>query len=82
VIGAAVGGIPELVDHHVTGLLVPAGSGAAGLADAVRFLASDGDRRRAMGRAARERFERDLTAAAWAERLRKVYLSSLPRRTS
>jgi glycosyltransferase involved in cell wall biosynthesis len=79
VIGAAVGGIPELVDHHVTGLLVPPGSGAAGLADAVRLLASDGDRRRAMGRAARARFERDLTAAAWAERLRKVYLSSLPR---
>jgi starch synthase len=68
VVGAAVGGIPEIVVHGETGLLVPfdaEGGGSAeprdperfsrDLAAAINELMRDDDRRQAMGKAARER---------------------------
>jgi glycosyltransferase involved in cell wall biosynthesis len=57
VISTTVGAIPELVVHGETGLLVPPESPAA-LLDAIRTLAKDPERRRAMGRAGRLRVER------------------------
>lgn len=57
VISTTVGAIPELVIHGETGLLVPAKSPDA-LMDAIRTLANDPERRRAMGRAGRARVER------------------------
>jgi starch synthase len=56
VVASAVGGIPEVVDDGITGLLVPLGDDfAAGFAARVNELLGDPDRARAMGRAGRER---------------------------
>jgi glycosyltransferase involved in cell wall biosynthesis len=50
------GGIPELIDHGTTGLLVPAGDAEA-LAGAMQTLSDDPVRARRMGAAARRRVE-------------------------
>jgi len=54
VVASRVGGIPEVVDDGVTGLLVPPDDPAA-LADALNLLLRDPGRAEAMGRAGRER---------------------------
>lgn len=55
VIASRVGGLPEVVEHGVSGLLVEPGDAAA-LADALERLS--GERLQAMGAAGRLRFER------------------------
>ena len=62
VVATAVGGTPEVVDHGVTGLLVPRRDPEA-LAKAVTELLLDRARRERMGRAAAER-----AASAFSER--------------
>jgi len=54
VITTAIGGIPDIVEHGVTGYLLSPGD-AHGLADAVRHLVMDADARRAFSMAARRR---------------------------
>ncbi|MBI2843799.1 MAG: glycosyltransferase family 4 protein [Armatimonadetes bacterium] len=54
VVASRVGGLPELVEHGVTGLLVEPGNPAE-LADALIELIDDPDARNRMGRAGRER---------------------------
>ena len=54
VVGTAIGGIPEVVEHGTTGLLYPLGDVDAMAAGAIALL-SDPVRHRAMARAARER---------------------------
>ena len=54
VIGSAVGGLTDIVDDGVTGLLVAPGDATA-LADAIASLCADRDRLEAMGRAGRAR---------------------------
>ena len=54
VVASRVGGIPEVVDAGVTGLLVPPDDPAS-LADALNLLLRDPGRAEAMGRAGRER---------------------------
>ena len=54
VVASRVGGIPEVVEHGRTGLLVPPGDAGA-LARAVDSLLADASGRRAMARAARQR---------------------------
>jgi starch synthase len=54
VVASRVGGIPEVVDDGVTGLLVPPEDPSA-LADAMNLLLRDPGRADAMGRAGRER---------------------------
>ena len=54
VVASRVGGIPEVVDGGVTGLLVPPDDPAS-LADALNILIRDPGRADAMGRAGRER---------------------------
>ncbi|MEA2350489.1 MAG: hypothetical protein QOG86_1430, partial [Thermoleophilaceae bacterium] len=54
VVATRVGGLPDLIDEVVHGLLVPAGDGDA-LAAALAELLRDPERRRAMGGRARER---------------------------
>ncbi len=52
VVASRVGGIPEIVEHGTTGLLVAAGEPDE-LAAAIRRIAEDPDLRRKMGEAAR-----------------------------
>jgi glycosyltransferase involved in cell wall biosynthesis len=56
VVATRVGGLPEVVDEGVTGLLVPPADPAA-LADAMVAIGSDPDRCDRMGRAGRRRAE-------------------------
>jgi len=52
VVATAVGGVPELVEHQVTGMIVPPGNGGA-LAQAFTELAQNPALRRQLGAAAR-----------------------------
>ena len=83
VVASAVGGIPEVVDDGVTGLLVPYDAAdpaafEAGLADAVGELAADPDRASEMGRAGRERAVAEFGWDAVAAHTVDVYRSVLP----
>ncbi|HEX6373494.1 MAG TPA: glycosyltransferase family 4 protein [Longimicrobium sp.] len=64
VVGTRVAGVPEQVADGETGVLVEPGDPAA-LADAMEALLGDPDRRRAMGRAGRERVARLFSTAAY-----------------
>jgi glycosyltransferase involved in cell wall biosynthesis len=75
VVATCVGGIPEIVEDGVTGLLVPPREPEA-LAGAILALASDPDRRRAMGERAWERV-RDFSADRTEEETRRVYLEAI-----
>ena len=76
-VATAVGGIPELVEQRVTGLLTPPGDAAA-FADAVQDLIENPARAATMGQAARRRAETkfslsrqvDELLALWSEILR------------
>jgi glycosyltransferase involved in cell wall biosynthesis len=57
IVATQVGGVPELVEDGITGLLAPAGDDAS-LADCVLRLARDPQFCRQMGRLARERAQR------------------------
>lgn len=70
IVSERVGGVPEYVTRECAHL-TPPGDGAA-LADAIRALAQDPARRRAMGAAARSRAE-ELSWPRVAERMQAVY---------
>lgn len=72
IVATRVGGIPELVGDEAA-VLVPAPPSPEPLADALHALLTDPDRRARLGAAGRARFERELSATAWARRLRAVY---------
>jgi glycosyltransferase involved in cell wall biosynthesis len=66
VISTTAGGIPEVVEHGVTGLLVPPGDAQA-LADAMRGLIDDADLRARMGEAGRALYLAKFTDTAMAD---------------
>lgn len=66
------GGIPEIVRHGVTGLLVPMGDANA-LAEAIIQLLSDPEQARAMGQAGRQRVLDHFTIGHTAARVEAVY---------
>lgn len=66
VVASRVASLPEIVEHGVTGLLVPPNDAAA-LREAVRDLLADPPRRMAMGRAAQQRVTDRFTWARAAE---------------
>ncbi|MBI2203751.1 MAG: glycogen synthase [Candidatus Rokubacteria bacterium] len=72
VVASAVGGILEVVDDGVTGLLVPPAR-PDDLAGAIRKLLDDPDRARAMGQAGRKRVEDKFSWASVAERTEHTY---------
>lgn len=72
VIASEVGGIPEWLEHGVSGLLVPPGSAQA-LAEAARQLEADPEAARAMGLRGKERVARDFTAEKTIEALIRIY---------
>jgi N-acetyl-alpha-D-glucosaminyl L-malate synthase BshA len=72
VVGAAIGGIPEVVENGVTGLLYPVGDVDAMAAGAIALL-SDPERHRELGRAARRRAVATFAEAAVVRRYRELY---------
>jgi glycosyltransferase involved in cell wall biosynthesis len=79
VIATDVGGIPELVAHGRTGLLVPPGDAAA-LATALLQLMAAPDRAAALGRAARAEVERRFSFETMVSRFEHIYLAELAAR--
>ena len=73
VIGTRVGGIPEVIEDKVTGLLVGRGD-QAGMADAILRLAGDPALREQFGKAGRERAERMFDLKKNIEPLVKLYV--------
>lgn len=72
VVAANGGGVPEVVEAGVTGLLAEPGDWRA-VADAVLRLLSDPQQAQAMGRAGRERAERLFEVGAYATKLQLLY---------
>lgn len=68
VVSTRVSGIPELIEHEVSGLLVDAGDAPA-LADALQRLLGDADLRRRLGQAARVRVAAEFDAGIEARKL-------------
>jgi glycosyltransferase involved in cell wall biosynthesis len=79
VLASSVGGIPEIVENGVTGLLCDPDAPEQVVA-AVRELASDGALRERLGRAARERIEREYTWATIGPRYAALYKELLGER--
>jgi len=73
VVATAVGGVPEIVDHDLTGLLVDAPPRADAFAAALEPLLADAELRRRLGVAGRARFARRFTVERWANRMRALY---------
>lgn len=76
VVASAVAGIVEEVEDGRTGLLVPPADPQS-LASAIASLLSSPDRRQAMGRAGKERFERHFRAELAAGRYQELYQAVL-----
>lgn len=75
VVASDAGGLPEVVENGVTGIVVPRGDAKA-LAQAIGSLLADPQRRRSMGQAGRERalrlFDWDRSAQQFEEIYREV----------
>ena len=69
VVSTSISGIPELVEHGVSGLLVPPGDPHA-LADAMRSLLEDRERARDMGRRGQEKVRTEFTLPDCVAQLR------------
>jgi colanic acid/amylovoran biosynthesis glycosyltransferase len=76
VIATRIMGVPELVDHGVSGLVVPPAREDL-LADAIEALVRDPERRREMGLAGRMKVAEEFNLRTEAERLRDVYRAEL-----
>ena len=79
IVATATGGIPEAVEHGISGLLVPVGDAAA-LADAIVRLLGDEQLRRALGQAARERAKAVFSVEAMVSATERLYYSLLDER--
>ena len=75
VVSTRVSGIPELVEHEVTGLLVEQRD-PAGLADAIERLLDDPELRRRMGRAGRRHVEEQFDLSRSAQQMVDCFLST------
>jgi N-acetyl-alpha-D-glucosaminyl L-malate synthase BshA len=84
-VATRVGGIPEVIEDDVSGLLVPFGD-AELLASAVESLIKDPDRRIAMGRAAQqravERFSANIIVPQYETLYRQVFSARRPPNSS
>lgn len=80
VVATAVGGNPELVADGTSGLLVPP-QNPERLAEAIMTLANDAERRRTMGRAARERAESCFTVDRMVQETIQLYQRLLDARS-
>jgi glycosyltransferase involved in cell wall biosynthesis len=73
VVATRVGGIPDLIDHGVEGLLVEP-QDAEGLGEAIARVLGDPDEARRMGERARARRRREFDIGVMAENLQNLYL--------
>ena len=78
VVASDAGGLPEVVEHNVTGLIVPRGDSTA-LAEAIGSLLADPARSAAMGRAGRERALRLFDWDRTAEQFEQIYAKAAAR---
>lgn len=76
VVGSRVGGVPELVRDGDTGVLVPPGDAVA-LANALRPLVADENRRRNLGDAAARSARSEFSVEAYVRRAEDLYESLL-----
>jgi len=74
VVTSRISGIPELVEHERSGLLVPPGD-AAGIVAALERLADSPELRRELGEAARERVRAEFDLRDGARRLAREILA-------
>ncbi len=72
IVATAGGGVPEIIEDNVTGLLVPPAD-PAGLAAGIAALLADPPRARLLGRAGRQRVEKAYTLRRHAEQVEAVY---------
>lgn len=73
VVATAVGGIPEIVEHDRTGLLLDPPVDAAQIARVLGALLADPARRRELGEAGAGRFAEQFSATRWMQRLTSLY---------
>ena len=73
-VATSVGGIPEVIENNVSGLLAPAGDADA-LARAVESLIQDPARRKALGRAAQSRARAHFSADVIVPKYEALYRS-------
>lgn len=79
VVGAGIGGIPEIIEHGKSGFLVEAGDDRA-LAEALGGLLRDPDLRKRFGEQGRRRFEERFEFGRCFERMLALYQAVLKRR--
>jgi len=72
VVATRIAGIPELVEHDVSGFLVPPGDPQV-LADMIGLLLDDPELRNRFGNAGRSKIEREFNSATEAERLIHIF---------
>jgi glycosyltransferase involved in cell wall biosynthesis len=76
VVASDVGGLPEIVEHGRTGLLVPSGDADA-LAEALVAVAGDSARAAMMGAAGRERALAEFSQERCTDRIEAIYGAAL-----
>ena len=81
VVVTRTGGLPDIVEHGVTGLLVPPCDEGA-LADAVVQLLSDPEASRRMGQAGRNKLEAECSEPVIAEQTAQVYHRAIQSRNA
>lgn len=78
VVASRVGGVPELIEDGISGVLVPPSDSPA-LARAIVTLLLDPGRRDVMGKAARDRIEREFSVQMRTKRILSTYAALLQR---
>lgn len=76
VIAARVGGVPEVVEHNRTGILVPPGD-AGNFGDAIARLLADSTLRSALGAEGKKRYEEQFRGDKMVARIEALYQSVL-----
>jgi glycosyltransferase involved in cell wall biosynthesis len=76
VIATRVGGLPELIDHEKTGILVPPGD-VESLSNAIRYLMENPEMRRRMGEAGRKKVEKSFNLETNIRKTEQLYLEVL-----
>jgi glycosyltransferase involved in cell wall biosynthesis len=79
ILATRVGGIPEVVEDGVTGILVDAPATPEALTEALARLRTDPAMRARLAQAARASFEERFTTAVWARRMRDLYAATSSR---